>query len=336
MGVRILNSSEVEKLLRMEDCIVLMEQVLQALARGEAILPLRPILWLPDRSGALGLMPSHLMNPSLLGVKVISVFPGNTTTPYDSHQGAILLFETKNGRLLAIVDASSVTAIRTAAASGAATKALARKDAGDLAILGSGVQARTHLEAMLVSRKIRRVRVWSKNENHLNEFVKIESKRHGVAIEAVKFPREAVRNADLICTTTASSEPVLRGEWLSPGAHINAVGACFPTARELDSVAVVRSRFYVDRRESALHEAGDFLIPCKEGLIAENHIIGELGDVLLGRVKGRTAPEQITIFKSLGIAVEDLASANFLYSRAEEEGIGSSVELGGLRSHGAD
>ncbi|MCI0611753.1 ornithine cyclodeaminase family protein, partial [bacterium] len=171
MKVRIINQKEVEELLTMRECIGLMEKVLMSLAKGEAILPLRPVMWLPEKNGALALMPSYLANPASMGVKVISVFPANTTTEYDSHQGVILLFETVNGRLLAIVDATSVTAIRTAAASGAATKILAREDANDLAILGSGVQAKTHLEAMLVSRNIRSVRAWSPNPNHLRDFV---------------------------------------------------------------------------------------------------------------------------------------------------------------------
>jgi ornithine cyclodeaminase/alanine dehydrogenase-like protein (mu-crystallin family) len=336
MEVRIINHREVEDLLRMQDCVDLMEEVLMALGRGEAILPLRPVLWLPDKSGALALMPAYLKNPGLVGVKVISVFPGNTNTPYDSHQGTILLFDPQFGRLVAIVDASSVTAIRTAAASGAATRKLARQDAGDLAILGAGVQAKTHLEAMMAVRNIRRVRVWSRNPEHLQSFVTSASKKQGVAIEAMSTPQEAVIGADLICTTTASTQPVVKGEWISAGAHINAVGACFQTARELDTDAVVRSRLFVDRLESALNEAGDFLIPKQEGAIGDDHILGEIGDVFLGRTQGRSGPDDITIFKSLGIAVEDLISAHFLHLRARELGKGASIELGGARTNGAD
>jgi alanine dehydrogenase len=334
MKVRIINQKEVEELLTMQECIGLMEKVLMSLAKGEAILPLRPVMWLPKKNGALALMPSYLANPASMGVKVISVFPGNTTTEYDSHQGVILLFETVNGRLLAIVDATSVTAIRTAAASGAATKILAREDANDLAILGSGVQAKTHLEAMLVSRNIRNVRVWSPTKDHLREFVQRESKRHGIEIKAANSPEETIRGADLICTATSAKEPIVDFDWLAPGAHINAVGACLPTTRELDSNTIVRSRLYVDRLESALNEAGDFLIPKKEGLIDENHIQGEIGEILIGRKKGRTSRDEITIFKSLGIAVEDLASANFLYEQASSKNVGTEVELGGSRSHG--
>lgn len=334
MKVRIISQALVEELLGMQDCIGLMERVLMSLARGEAVLPLRPVMWLPEKNGALAMMPSYLMNPASLGVKVISVFPGNTATEYDSHQGVILLFEPVHGRLLAIVDASSVTAIRTAAVSGAATKILAREDAGDLAILGCGVQARTHLEAMLLCRKIRSVRVWSPNQDHLRQFVERESKRHVIPIKAAATPEEAVRNADLICTATSSRQPIVQSGWITSGSHINAVGACLPTTRELDTAAIVRSRLFVDRLESALNEAGDFLIPKQEGLIRDDHIQGEIGDVLLGRKKGRTSRKEITIFKSLGIAVEDLASANFLYEHACAKDKGLAVEVGGTRSHG--
>ncbi len=305
-----------------------------ALARGEAILPLRPVMWLPEKNGALAMMPSYLANPASLGVKVISVFPGKTTTEYDSHQGVILLFEPVHGRLLAIVDASSVTAIRTAASSGAATRILACEDADDLAILGSGVQARTHLEAILLCRTVRSVRVWSPNQEHLRKFVERESKRHGIQIKGARTPEEAVRNANLICTTTSSRQPIVQSDWIASGAHINAVGACFPTARELDSATIARSRLFVDRLESAMNEAGDFLIPKQEGSIGDDHIQGEIGDVLLGRKKGRTSREEITVFKSLGIAVEDLASANFLYDRASAKDKGTAVEVGDTR-HGA-
>jgi len=335
MKVRIINQKEVEELLTMRDCIGLMEKVLGSLAKGEAILPLRPVMWLPDKTGALALMPSYLANPASMGVKVISVFPGNTTTEYDSHQGVILLFETINGKLLAIVDATSVTAIRTAAASGAATKALAREDANDLAIIGSGVQAKTHLAAMLVCRKIRSVTVWSPTSEHLLDFVRRESKHHNIEIKATSSAEEAIRNADIICTATSSKEPIVNFEWLRPGAHINAIGACVPTARELDTNTILRSRLYVDRLESALNEAGDFLIPKKEGVIDDNHIQGEIGEVLIGRKKGRTSRDEITIFKSLGISVEDLASANFLYEQATSKNVGVAVEIGGSRSHGS-
>ena len=333
MNVHIVNQAEVLQLLPMSECIDVMAEALKTLARGDAILPLRPVLWLPEKVGALGMMPSYLGDIKAMGLKVVSVFPGNHGTQYDSHQGAVMLFETEHGRLLAIVDASEITAIRTAATTAVATKLLAREGAGDLAILGSGVQARTHLEAMLLARRIRRVRVWSRNPDHARAFALREAQRHVIAIEPMGTAQEAVTDADIICTTTAAREPVLLGEWLAPGAHVNAVGSSVAFTRELDTAAVVKARLFVDRRESTLNEAGDFLFPKKEGAIGDDHIRGEIGEVLLGQIRGRTSPDEITLFKSLGLAVEDLAAAYHIYHKAVEKGLGMSIELGGSR-HG--
>jgi ornithine cyclodeaminase/alanine dehydrogenase-like protein (mu-crystallin family) len=328
----VVNDSEVRQILTMKECIQVMEEALISLARGEVLLPLRPVMWLPEKvGGALAMMPSYRSNPSGMAVKIISVFPGNRDTPYDSHQGAILLFDTAHGQMLAMIDASSVTAIRTAAVSGVATKWLAREDANDLAILGSGVQARTHLESMLCCRNIKRIRVWSRNPGHAREFAAKESERLNVMIDAFPEGKDAVKNAQIVCTTTSSQHPILLGNWIAPGAHINAVGASIPTARELDSFAVSKSCLFVDRRESALNEAGDFLIPRNEGLISEAHVLGELGEVLLGGIHGRRTPQEITLFKSVGIAIEDLAAAQFIYRKAVDSGIGTRVEIGGSR-----
>jgi ornithine cyclodeaminase len=331
MGVRIVTAAEVRELLPMSECIDCMKQTLEVLARGDAVLPLRTMTWLPDRSGLIGLMPAYLGAPQTLGLKVVTVMPGNHGTEFESHQGAVMIFETRHGAPLAIVDASTITGIRTAAVSGAATRALSRSDAGDLAILGSGVQAVSHLDAMKAVRPLRRVRVWSRDAGNARTFAERESRRHGLVIEVAASPRAAVEGADLVCTTTASKEPVLEGDWLARGVHINAVGACFANARELDTRAVVQSRLFVDRRESALNEAGDFLIPKREGALGDDHILGELGEVFLGTVPGRRSPDDVTLFKSLGIAVEDLAAAHLVYRNAVAQGKGLDVELGGRR-----
>lgn len=328
MQVLIVNQAEVPKLLPMDECIEVMENALGALARGDAILPLRPTLWLPE-TGLLCLMPAYLGDTESVGVKVISVFADNQGTEYDVHQGAVLLFETKHGCLQAIVDATAVTGIRTAAVSAVATKLLARPGAGDLAILGTGTQGRAHLEAMLLARPIRRVRVWSLPLEGAREFAERESQRHGIAVEFMATAQEAVAGADLICTCTPAKEPVLMGEWIAPGTHINAVGSSVYFTRELDTAAVVKSRLFVDRRESTLNEAGDFLFPRKEGAISDDHILGEIGEILVGGIEGRTSPEEITLFKSLGLAVEDLASAHYIYHKAKEKGMGTLVEIGG-------
>jgi alanine dehydrogenase len=331
MKTLVIPQSEVPGLLPMAECIDVMADALSALAREDAVLPLRSMVWMPDRSGLLGLMPAYLGAPKSLGLKVISYLPANHGTERDSHQGAVLLFDTEKGSLLAVIDASSITKIRTAAVSGLATRVLAREDAGDLAILGSGVQAESHLDAMRAVRKLRRVRVWSIHLEAARAFAERMSGLAGVSIEPVASAKDAVAGADILCTTTASAIPILEGAWIAGGCHINAVGACFAANRELDTAAVVRSRVIVDRRESAMAEAGDLLIPIKEGAIDASHILGELGDVLLKRIPGRRSTSEVTLFKSLGIAIEDLAAAHFIHARASAEGKGVAVDFGGHR-----
>jgi ornithine cyclodeaminase len=243
----------------------------------------------------------------------------------------VLLFEPKHGTLVALMDAASVTAIRTAAVSGVATRALARADAGDLALLGSGVQARSHLDAMHAVRRLRRIRVWSRHPANRESLAAWAGTRFGPAVEPCDTAEAAVTGADLICTVTSAKTPVLLGEWLRPGAHINAVGSSLPEARELDTDAVRRARLYVDRRESALNEAGDFLLPRAEGAITDAHLLGEIGEVLLESQPGRRAPDEITLFKSLGLAVEDVAAAHAVWQAAERANAGTVLELGGLR-----
>lgn len=329
MKVLIVNEPGVRELLPMDACVALMRSALTTCARGDVVLPLRNLMHLPDGSGLLGLMPGYLGEPQSLGLKVVSVMPGNHGTAYDSHQGVVMLFGVKHGEPLAILDANAITAIRTAAASAAATDVLARADAGDLALLGSGAQARTHLAAMAVVRSLRRVRVWSRSRANAERFARQEAAPSGIAVEVAASAEDAVRGADLVCTTTAAKEPVLRGAWLSAGAHVNAVGACFPASRELDTEAVRRARFFTDCRESCLNEAGDFLIARDEGAISDAHLLGELGDVFLGRTPGRTSGDDITVYESLGIAVEDLAAAHFIHRQARESGRGTWLEWGG-------
>lgn len=334
MKVLVVSQREVAALLPMAECMAAMADVLQAVARGEALLPLRQVLRLPGGKGAFAVMPAVLGGQeqvSSLAVKAITVMPGNHGTAYDSHQGAVLLFEGEHGSLQAILDASAVTAIRTAAVSGVATRALAREDAGDLAMLGTGVQADTHLEAMLVARSLRRIRAWSRKPENVQAFAARAARRHGLKVEVARTAREALVDADLVCTVTSARDPVVQADWIAPGAHINAVGASVATARELDSATVTRARLFVDRRESAQAEAGDFLVPRAEGKVADGHILGELGEVLLGRHPGRQSAEELTLFKSLGLAVEDLAAARLVHSRAVATGAGTWVELGGER-----
>ena len=331
MKVLIINQAEVHQLLPMNECMAAMAEALTAISCGKAINPLRQILHLPDKRGLLGMMPSYLEGLNVVGLKVVSVFHHNKGTAHDSHQGAVLVFEAEHGCLQAIIDASAITSIRTAAVSGVATKLLAREDAEELAILGSGVQAHTHVNAMLTARRIGRVRVWSPDPDHVRTFARNISERFATQVTPAGSAFDAVKGADIVCTTTSAREPVLMGDWLTAGAHVNAVGSSIPLARELDTAAVAKSRLFVDRRESTLNEAGDFLIPKKEGVIGDHHIQGEIGEVLSGKVAGRQSNKEITLFKSLGLAVEDVASGHYIYQKALEKGLGAWVEFGGHR-----
>lgn len=328
----VVGDRDVRTLLPMAECIDAMTGALRALAQGGALLPLRQIVRLPNGRDAFGLMPAVLDDPPALGAKIITVFPGNAATPYDSHQGVVLLFDTEHGRLIAILDASTITALRTAAVTAVATRLLSRPESRTLALLGAGVQAETHLEAIGLVRPLDSVRVWSRGGDRARRF----AERFGSGarrVVACGTAREAVDGADIVCTLTSSREPVLLGDWLAPGTHVNAVGASLATSRELDSAAVVKSRLYVDRRESALNEGGDFLVPKREGLVGDDHIVGEIGELLVDppRAPGRRSSTEITLFKSLGLAIEDLAAARRVYDRALATGVGSWLELGGLR-----
>ncbi len=272
----------------MAECIDAVRVALIDLAGGRGIQPLRPVMWLPERVGALGVMPGYLPSIGVMGIKTVSVFPGNAGTEHDSHQGTIMLFDDQHGTLLAIIDATEVTALRTAATSAVATDVLARPDASVLAVLGSGVQAGSHIDAMAQVRPLTEVRVWSRNGSHAEALVRTAAASHpGLDIRALDAVADTVAAADLVCTTTASLEPVLDGDLLDPGMHINAVGSSVPFARELDGPAMAGSRLFVDRRESTLNESGDFLLAKEEGLVAEDHIVAELGEVLIGAHPGR-------------------------------------------------
>jgi len=326
----ILTQPEVRRLLPMRGCMDLMAKTLRSLARGEGTNPLRRAMWLPDKRGLIGMMPGLSGEPEALGLKVVAVFPGNHGSRYDSHQGVVILFDPEVGVPLAIVDASEVTAIRTAAVSGMVTELLGREDASIVAMLGTGVQARARLEAMHEARTLTEVRVYGRSEANRVRFVERASARYDFSIRATASAEEAVRGSHIVCTVTSSKEPVLHGEWLGPGMHINAAGSSVKFTRELDTAAVLRSRLFVDRRESTVNEAGDYLFPLAEGAIDESHILAEVGEVLLGTHPGRASHEDITLFKSLGLAVEDLAAAHHLLERAREEGVGARAALGGL------
>ena len=331
MDVLVLSAEDVTRLLPMRDCIQVMREALATLAQGQALVPLRMVMRMPDASGFLGLMPGYIGpdggRDGALGMKAVSVFPGNAKLGIDTHQGAVLLFEVETGRLAALMDGVTITAIRTAAVSGVATDVLARPDAADLAILGAGVQARTHLDAIAAVRRLRRVRIWSRDPGRVTRLVEEMKASHEIAIEPAATAEAAVRGADIVATVTASPEPVLARAWLKEGVHVNAVGSSIRTAREIDTATMAAARLFVDRRESALNEAGDVLIPMREGAFAADHIQAELGEVVIGKHPGRGSASEITLFKSLGIAVEDVAAAAYVARRARETGTGQTVRM---------
>ena len=328
MKILVLTHSEVEQLLPMRECIDVMSEALASLARGEVHQPLRMVVRPPDAAGVIAMMPAYKSGDvPLFGLKAICVFPGNAAHGKDAHQGGVLLFSGETGELLAIINASAITAIRTAAVSGLATRLLAREDASELAIIGAGVQARAHLAAMACVRPIKRARIASRRFENAQEFADEVQREYAFTVEAVTSVQSAINEADLIVTATTSPNPVLECDWIAPGAHINAVGTYSPSAREIDTATMVASSLFVDRRESALNEAGDYLLAARDGAIGPDHIRAEIGEVLIGNSAGRTSRDEITLFKSLGLATEDLAAAEYVYRKAQQSRAGTWVEF---------
>jgi ornithine cyclodeaminase/alanine dehydrogenase-like protein (mu-crystallin family) len=311
--ILILDEETVEELLDPAGCLAAVERALVAIARGEVHLPLRTIVRPPGDETLIGLMPTHRSGDArMYGLKTVVVVPGNSARGLDPHQGTVTLFDGETGQTIAVANASPITAIRTAAASALATRELAREDVHVLAIVGAGFQAKAHLRALVEVREFDDVRIASRT------LAKAEAlaEEHPAA-RATKSIEDAVRGAD----------PVIDRTWVADGTHINAVGACFPHTRELDSATVADSTFVADSRESALNESGDYLIAVAEGAIGEEHISAELGDVLVGTHPGRTSAGEITVFESLGIAVEDLFAAEYVVAQARETGRGQRVQL---------
>jgi ornithine cyclodeaminase len=322
MSLLVLNQQEVEELLDMEGCIEAMAEALSSLARGEVHVPLRVVVKPPAEDTFIGLMPAHRGGGTpLYSLKTVCVMPDNPARGLDAHQGTVTLFDGETGETRAIMNASAITAIRTAAVSAVATRLLAREDSRELGILGAGVQARSHLEALRLVRDFDRVRIFSPTAAHAKALAK------EAGAEAVGTAQEAVEGADVVVTATSAVDPVLRREWLKPGAHLNVIGGRPPKMRELDVATVADSAFYTDKRESAEKEAFDYRDALETGAIGPDHIRGEIGELLIGTAPGRSSPEELTVFRSLGLAVEDLAAAEYVVRRARERGVGIEVEF---------
>ena len=326
MSVRVLSGDDVRIALQMPDCIEAMDTVLRELAAGELYLPLRSVVRPPQSPGFLGLMTAHRAGDRpAYGLKAVAIFPENPRRGLDAHQGVVIVFSGEDGRVHGFVDASAVTAIRTAAVSAVATRALAREGATSLAVLGAGVQAAAHIEAMACVMPLERVSVYSRRPEPAAQLAAETAERYGVDAGAAASVEEALRDADVVVTATTAREPIVERGWFAPGAHINAVGSSIPTTRELDGATVAAARLFVDARESTLNESGDLLLAVREGTVAEDVPLVELGEVLSGNTAGRTSPDELTAFISLGLAVEDLAAAELALRVATEAGLGAEV-----------
>ena len=311
----------------MEECITVMENIFIQLEENQAFNPLRSAMLIPGENGLLSMMPGYINKQDIMGIKSVSVYPENANIGLESHQGSVTLFNALNGTPLAIMDAGQITAIRTAAVSGLATRILAKKNSKILAILGSGILARTHIEAMTTILNLEEIRVWSKNKINAKILVEEQRKKYAIPFRPFDTVNEAIYNADIICTTTAAVEPILHGKHLMQGVHINAVGSSVRNTRELDGFAIKLSKLYVDKIESTINESGDFLMAKQEGTIDDNHIIGTLGEILTKQKKGRNNTNDITLFKSLGLAVEDIATSFFIYDKYVKSNKGNWVEF---------
>ncbi|MHA2249548.1 MAG: ornithine cyclodeaminase family protein [Candidatus Kariarchaeaceae archaeon] len=324
--VLVLCNDDVKSLLSMEVCIDLVAQAHGKLHKNMAYQPLRKAMIDPSVKGILAAMPAYIGGDDpVLGLKVVSVFHDNLKYGLESHQATILLLNPDTGRLKAIIDGAEITALRTAAASAVATKFLATKEATNLSILGVGVQAHTHLNAISLVRPIENIAIWNRSKNRALEFVNKYSKDY--SINHFDTVKQAVEDADIICTVTASTDPILKGDWVKEGTHINAVGSCTPNARELDTELIMRSSLFTDVVESAMNESGDILIPINEGKLNHSPILIELGQLVNEGHPGRTSDTEITIYKSLGLGIQDLSTAQYVFNEAKQSGLGTIISI---------
>jgi ornithine cyclodeaminase len=329
MTARVLSGDDVRAALAMKDCIEAMDTVLREHAAGDLYLPLRSVVRPPKSpAGFMGLMTAHRAGATpAFGLKAVAIFPENPKRGLDAHQGIVVLFDGEDGRVTGLLDASAITAIRTAAVSAVATRALAREGASTLAVLGAGVQATAHIEAMACVLPLERVRIYSRRPEPAAELAATTAERFAWDVSAAASVEDALREADVVVTTTTAREPIVELAWLAPGTHVNAVGSSIPTTRELDGATMAAARIVVDARESALNESGDVLLAMREGALAEDVALAELGEVLIGSAQGRRSPGELTVFVSLGLAVEDLAAAELALRVAEQRGLGAEVTL---------
>ncbi|MFH1796232.1 MAG: ornithine cyclodeaminase family protein [Pseudomonadota bacterium] len=329
----VLSDRDVAALLPMAAAIEVVEKAMIAVSAGAAILPLRMVVDVgpPNMMGVMpgALLPGNGTVEGCFGVKLVSLFPNNPDAGFSSHQGAIVLFESDHGSAVAMMNAGLLTAVRTAAASAVATRALARQDSATLAMVGAGEQAGHHVEAMLLVRpSIRALRIAGRRPEKAQAFAEHVAAQHpGLAVTVAEDVRSAVDGADIVCTVTSSPTPVLKGEWIAPGTHLNVVGASVASNREIDEEVVARSRLFVDYRPSTFAQAGEVIGAIESGRIGRDHVLAEIGEVLSGKAGGRRDPGEITLYRSLGIAAQDLACVAHCLRAAQARGMGVEAPL---------
>lgn len=324
MGLLVIDATTVRRILTYEVCIPLMRQAMMALSAGRTQQLLRQIIDMGD-GDQFGVMPGA--SEETFGAKLISVLPRNFDRGRPSHQGVLALFDRESGAPVAVIQAGEVTGIRTAAASAAATDALARPDAGILTLLGYGEQAERHAEAIAQVRPVAEVRVWGRSPERSKAFCQRMAARLALPFRSCATAREAVEGAEVICAVSGASEPILEGAWVAPGAHVNLVGSSRAGPREADDAMVARARLFADHAEGVRRQGAEWLHALESGAVGEDHLLGEIGQVMAGDLPGRTGPADITVYKSLGSIVQDLASGWLLYREATAKGLGAAIDF---------
>ena len=323
----LISEKQVQSLIDIDELITSLEQAHIQYSTGKAVMPMRLVVPLPQIQGRITSMPGCLNENKALGMKVVTYFQENPKRGLPAILATIMLFSAETGKMIAVMDGTYITAIRTACASAVATKALANRETAVLGIVGAGVQARAHIQALTHVRKIERIKIYSPSGTSATRIKQDLEPIVKVAIDVVGSAEDAVRDADLLVTGTTAKEPILKSDWLKAGVHINAVGSHRPDYREIDGPVVARAKVIVDSREAIMAECGDILLAIKEKAIDENHIYGEIGEILAGVKAGRSNAGEITLYKSVGIAIQDVATANLVYRKALERGVGTSVEI---------
>ncbi len=323
----ILSEKQVEGLIDIDELIAALERAHIQYSTGNAVMPVRLVVPLPQIDGRITSMPGFLNEDQALGMKVVTYFQNNPRQNVPSILATIMLFSPETGKMIAVMDGSYITAIRTACASAMASKVLSNPTASVLGILGAGVQAKAHIRALSRVRKIRRIKIYSPSGTSASRVKQEVESQLGVAIEVANSAEEAVRGADLIVTATTAKQPILATEWLKSGAHINAVGSHRPDLRELDGATLARSRVFVDSREAIMAECGDVLLALADKSITADHVQAEIGEILAGTRPGRIATEEVTLYKSVGIAIQDVATARLVYHKALQRGVGTDVSV---------